>query len=77
VEVTSRIGHSLSNGIVVKVGREAGVRFLINSDSHSHNDLYKGDFQREVALGSGLSEKEYEEIIKINQKKFLKKIGYR
>jgi len=77
VEITSRVGHSLCNGRVAKAGREAGVSFLVNSDAHSHNDLYKGDFQKEVALGSGLNEKEYEEIIKVNLKKFLKKIGYR
>jgi histidinol phosphatase-like PHP family hydrolase len=76
VEITSRVGHSLCNGRVVQVGREAGVRFLLNSDSHTHNDLYKGDFQKEIALGSGLSGREYEEIIKANQKNFLKKIGY-
>ena len=77
VEITSRIGHSLCNGRVVQIGREAGVSFLINTDSHNHNDLYRGDFQKEVALGSGLSPKEYEEIIKVNQDNFLKKIGYR
>ena len=77
IEITSRIGHCLSNGRVVKIGREAGVRFLINSDSHSHNDLYRGDFQKEVAIGSGLSEEEYNIIINKNQEKFLKKIGYR
>jgi putative hydrolase len=77
IEITSRIGHSLSNGRVVKIGRNAGVKFLINSDSHSHNDLYRGDFQKEVAMGSGLSEEEYNIIINSNQEKFLRKIGYR
>jgi putative hydrolase len=76
LEITSRAGHSLCNGRVARVGREAGARFLVNSDSHSHNDLYRGEFQRQVALGSGLSQKEYEEIIRVNQKKFLEKIGY-
>ena len=76
IEITSRTGHSLCNGRVVKVGRDAGVKFLINSDSHSHKDLYRGDFKKEVALGSGLTEKEYDEIIDVNQEGFLKKIGY-
>jgi len=76
IEITSRTGHNLCNGRVVKIGRDAGVKFLINSDSHCHNDLYRGDFKREVAFGSGLDEKEYEEIIKVNQQGFLKKIGY-
>lgn len=76
VEITARVGHSLCNGLVVKTGREAGVKFLINSDSHSHNDLYKGDFKKEVAMGSGLTEQEYEKIIEVNQPEFLEKIGY-
>ncbi len=76
IEITSRIGHSLTNGRVVETGRKAGVKFLINSDSHSFSDLYREDFQREVALGSGLSSEEYDRITDYNQKEFLKKIGY-
>jgi len=77
IEITSRTGHSLSNGIVVKKGRGTGVKFLINSDSHSHKDLYRDDFQKEVAMGSGLSKEEYDIIINNNQENFLKKIGYK
>ncbi len=76
IEITSRTGHSLTNGRVVETGRKAGVKFLINSDSHSFSDLYRGDFQREVALGSGLSSEECDRITDYNQKEFLKKIGY-
>lgn len=76
IEITSRCGHSLTNGRVVETGRKAGVKFLINSDSHSFSDLYRGDFQREIALGSGLSSEEYDRIVDYNQKEFLKKIGY-
>ena len=77
VEITSRVGHSLTNGRVVEIGRKAGVKFLINSDSHSYPDLYRENFQKEVALGSGLSSEEYDRIINYNQKEFLKKIGYK
>jgi putative hydrolase len=77
IEITSRVGHSLANGKVVEIGRKAGVKFLINSDSHSYSDLYRGSFQKEVALGSGLSIEEYDRIIDYNQKEFLKKIGYK
>ena len=76
IEITSRNGHSLCNGRVIEIGREAGVKFLVNSDSHNHHDLYRGDFKKEVALGSGLSEQEYDEVINVNQEEFLKKIGY-
>lgn len=77
IEITKRVGHSLTNGRVVEVGRKAGVKFLLNSDSHNYPDLYRGDFQKEVALGSGLSIEEYNRIIDYNQKEFLKKIGYK
>ena len=77
IEITKRVGHSLTNGRVVEIGRKAGVKFLLNSDSHSYTDLYRGDSQKEVALGSGLSIEEYNRIIDYNQKEFLKKIGYK
>ena len=77
IEITKRVGHSLTNGRVVEIGRKAGVKFLLNSDSHNYTDLYRGDSQKEVALGSGLSIEEYNRIIDYNQKEFLKKIGYK
>lgn len=76
VEISFRAGHSLTNGIVVNVGREAGVKFLINSDAHSNNDLFKSDMQERVGLGSGLKKDEVEEIFNKNYKGFLKRIGY-
>ena len=77
IEITKRVGHSLTNGRVVEIGRKAGVKFLLNSDSHNYTDLYRGDSQKKVALGSGLSIEEYNRIIDYNQKEFLKKIGYK
>lgn len=76
VEISSRAGHSLTNGVVANVGREAGVKFLINSDAHSNNDLFKSDMQERVGLGSGLKKDEVEEIFNKNYKEFLKRIGY-
>jgi len=61
---------------VVKSGREAGVRFLIDSDSHSHKDLFLNDFQEKVAEGAGLEADEIRDIFSKNNKDFLAKIGY-
>lgn len=77
IEITSRKGHCLTNGLVAAMGREAGAKFLLNSDAHCHEDLYRGDFQKEVAAGSGLSESEVRQIFDENIKSFLKKIGDR
>ena len=76
LEITSRAGHSLSNGIVAKIGTQAGARLLLNSDSHSHKDLYMEGIQKKVALSAGLTESQFEEIIKVNNPVFLKKLGY-
>ena len=76
IEISSRAGHSLTNGVVVNAGREAGVKFLINSDAHSHHDLFKSDMQEKVGRGSGLKKDEIEEILGKNHKQILKRINY-
>ncbi|MHB1253138.1 MAG: histidinol phosphate phosphatase domain-containing protein [Candidatus Humimicrobiaceae bacterium] len=76
LEITCKAGHCLTNGHVVKTGRQAGAKFLINSDSHLHKDLYCQDMQIKVGKGAGLEEGEIEEIFEINSKSLLKKIGY-
>ncbi|MCJ7612105.1 MAG: PHP domain-containing protein, partial [Candidatus Aminicenantes bacterium] len=76
IEITSRTGHSLSNGMVTKIGTQAGVKFLINSDSHSHLELYWEGRQEAVALGAGFDKKQVKRILDIDAKSFIKKIGY-
>lgn len=74
IEITCRVGHSLTNGVVASTGREAGVKFLINSDAHSHNDLFESGMQEKIGLGSGLEKDEINEILGKNCPEFLKKI---
>ncbi len=75
IEISSRVGHSLTNGVVASIGREAGVKFLINSDAHSHSDLFKSGMQERIGLGSGLGKDEINEILGKNCPEFLKKIA--
>lgn len=74
IEVTSRGGHSLGNGHVVAVGRQAGVSFLINSDSHAPHDLHTPDFARTVGLGAGFSEEELRQVMEHNPTAFLARL---
>jgi putative hydrolase len=76
LEITARAGHSLTNGVVVNIGREAGTRFLINSDAHSHLDLFEQDMQEKVGLGSGLRKDEVKEIFSKNYQRLFKRIDY-
>jgi histidinol phosphatase-like PHP family hydrolase len=76
IEITHRTGHSLSNGRVADIGKKAGVSFLINSDAHSHYDLYREGRQKIIGLGAGFTEEETDIILNTNTKNFLKKLGY-
>ncbi len=75
LEVSARSGHSLGNGRTVAMGRKAGARFLINTDSHSHSNLFKDRMQEKVGLGAGLKQQEVEKIIEVNTKMLLEKLG--
>lgn len=61
VEITARGGHNVGNGHVVKVGRKAGVRFVIDSDTHQPGNLLTESWQKIVAKGAGLDDAEVEE----------------
>jgi histidinol phosphatase-like PHP family hydrolase len=77
VEITARGGHNVSNGHVVKLGREAGVYFLIDSDTHSPGNLLTESWAKTVALGAGLTEQEAEAALKKNPLKVLERVKLR
>ena len=54
LEITSRKGHSLSNGYVVKEATRLGVRLCLNTDSHSPSDLITTEIALNILLGSGI-----------------------
>ncbi|TAK33199.1 MAG: histidinol phosphate phosphatase domain-containing protein [Chloroflexota bacterium] len=75
LEITSRKGHSLTNGHVVKMGRAAGARFLINSDSHAPGDLHTAGFVHAVGLGSGLEDDELQIVLESNPVLLMERLG--
>lgn len=74
LELTYRNGHNMTNGHVAAVAKQTGARLLINSDSHSHKDLFFSKEQYRVAKGAGLEDKEVSEILDSNFSIFIKKI---
>jgi histidinol phosphatase-like PHP family hydrolase len=54
LEITSRKGHSLSNGYVAKEAMRLGVRLCLNTDSHSPSDLITAAFGLKILSGSGI-----------------------
>ena len=74
LEISARKGHSLTNGHVFKMGRAAGAKFLLDSDSHEPGDLLTEEFARKVALGAGLSDDELKEVLETNPQDLLRRI---
>jgi len=55
IEITTRHGHSLTNGHVAHVCREANARMVVNSDAHTPSDFVTLEFAQRVARGAGLT----------------------
>ncbi len=77
IEITPRSGHNVGNGHVVQVGRSAGVKFVVNSDSHSPENLLTETWARTVAQGAGLTGVEIENATRVNPLELLARIQAR
>ncbi len=56
LEITTRRGHSLSNGHVAKLAGEIGALLVVNTDTHSPGDLVTIEFAKSALKASGLSD---------------------
>ncbi len=74
VEITTRKGHSLTNGHVALVCRDAGARMVVDSDSHEPADLPTMAFAQRVAAGAGLTEAEVEAATVTNPAALLSRV---
>lgn len=74
LEITSRKGHSLSNGYVVDTARKSGAKLLVNTDTHSPSDFIDQEFAYKVAMAAGLSEQEAYEVVVNNPLEIMKRI---
>lgn len=71
LEVSAHRGHSLANGAVASVAREAGALLLVNSDAHRPDEILTEEFARKVAAGAGLSGEESEAALIANPQRLL------
>ncbi len=76
LEITSRKGHSLANGHVARLGRALGASLVLNTDSHSPEDLISGEKALIVALGAGLDRDDFERMLQ-NSRQILARAGGR
>ena len=72
LEITSRKGHSLSNGYVAKEAMRFGIRLCINTDAHSPLDLITKETAIRILLASGIEENLIDSIFE-NSKALIEK----
>jgi histidinol phosphatase-like PHP family hydrolase len=73
LEISSRRGHSMANGHILKLARNYGFPLIVNSDAHSPSDIMDEERWRNFVLGLGVSEEELD-IIHTNQISILKRM---
>jgi len=54
IELTSRCGHSLTNGHVARVAAQTRCALVVDSDTHSPRDIHSPELIRKVVVGAGL-----------------------
>jgi histidinol phosphatase-like PHP family hydrolase len=64
LEISSRKGHSLSNGHVARLAVSVGARLVIDTDTHEPGDLITDEFAESVLLGAGLDRERIAEVFK-------------
>lgn len=74
IEVSTRRGHSLANGHVVRTALAAGTPMILDSDSHAPEDLLTPELAHRAALGAGLEEEEVQAILEAGPQALLEKI---
>jgi histidinol phosphatase-like PHP family hydrolase len=68
LEITSRKGHSLSNGHVAKIAMMTGADIVINTDSHAPGDLITAEMAESIVRAAGIPEENVETIFSNSQK---------
>ncbi|MBC7237007.1 MAG: histidinol phosphate phosphatase domain-containing protein [Chloroflexi bacterium] len=74
IEITTRKGHSLTNGHVAKICRQANAPLVVNTDTHEPGDMANMTLARAVALGAGLSAEEADIALLYNPQQLVERI---
>ncbi len=67
LEITSRAGHSITNGHVARTALDTGARLVVDTDTHSPGDLISRETAVRVLVGAGLTEAQAEQVLDNNE----------
>jgi putative hydrolase len=60
LEVSTRKGHGMTNGHVVRMARESKASLVLNTDAHEPQDIVGIDYALKIAAGAGMTVPEIE-----------------
>lgn len=73
LEITTRRGHSFTNGHVVQMARKFKARLILNNDAHSPADFVGPERAKKIARGAGLRDREISVMLE-NSQRMVKKL---
>ena len=76
LEVSARKGHSLTNGHLARVAREAGAAMVLDSDAHEPEDLLTPELAQKIARGAGLTDEDAHALLELNPQSLLARLGF-
>jgi putative hydrolase len=72
LEITTRKGHSLSNGHVAGLARKLNAQLVLDNDAHSPADFVGPEMAMKIAQGAGLAAEEIKAMFTNSQNLFKK-----
>ena len=73
LEITARKGHSLGNGHVARLAKKIGARMVLNTDTHTPDNLISLKFALKVVRGAGLEAEDLQRMIE-NSRELLSRL---
>ncbi len=73
LEITARKGHCLGNGHVARLAKKHEAALVLNTDTHSPDNLITRNFALKVVMGSGLEAEDLERMLG-NSRKLLSRL---
>jgi histidinol phosphatase-like PHP family hydrolase len=73
LEITARKGHSLGNGHVARLAKKIGARLVLNTDTHTPDNLISSNFALKVVRGAGLEAEDLQRMIE-NSRELLSRL---
>ncbi|MCX8029819.1 MAG: histidinol phosphate phosphatase domain-containing protein [Brevinematales bacterium] len=73
LEITSKKGHSLTNGHVAKLAKKYNAKIVINTDTHTPDNLITIDTAYKILKGAGLDDEDIRQVFK-NSEDILKSL---